>query len=142
MRADRDHGRAPASPVGRATAGSTGPTTEPGSRSGGQDARREAEPLGQVGGPRAATRTSYSPVVEALVRSAPDLAGQPVGRAGRGSAAASGRRRAAACRRGDQLVDRVERQLLQAVDGVQLGGADLGRRTFSPHAVGARSRWL
>ena len=85
-----------------------------------QDRRRQAEPLGQVDRPTRRCATSYSPVVEALVRSAPDLAGEPVGEQVREQQQRLGRLERGRAARGDELVDRVERQLLQAGDGVQL----------------------
>ncbi len=60
-----------ARPVALATSSRSGPSASPGSRSGGQDRAGQPERLDEVGRPSRAVAASSSPVVDALVRSAP-----------------------------------------------------------------------
>ena len=113
----------------------TQPTRSPGSRSGGRIAARHADPLGQVDGPLAA-----GDVVElgggGVGALGADRPGQPVaeqvGHQQQRLGGLEGRRAAG----GDELVDGVERQLLQAGGGVQLLRRHQ-REHLVEHAVGA-----
>ncbi len=107
-------------PVASATGGSSGPSTSPGSRRAGRiptgTSTRSASPVAQV-----RVRTSYSWVVEAFVCSAATCpVSQCPSRSGRSSIVATS---SSGGLRGE-LVDRVERQLLDAGGGVELLGRD------------------
>ena len=119
MRADRDHRHAGARPRSAATSGRSGPTTAPGSRSGGRidqgRPRRPARSLAHVAGPDV-----VQPGGGGVGALGADLAGQPVGEQVGQQQQRVGRLQRRGAAGGDQLVDRVERQLLQPVDGVQL----------------------
>ena len=156
VRPDRDDRRRAGQPGAAATSGSSRPTTSPGSRSGGRipagTSTRSASPVAQA-------RRSHveQPGGRGVGGLGPELAGEPVGRAGPGAAAAS----ATVVERGPrggQLVDRVERQVLQAVHRVQLvgrhqraapasrrrrcgrRGSSTGRRAARPSRRAGRSR--
>ena len=135
MRADRDDREAGVRPIAATLAAAVA------------DRRRPARPAGRTGRAgrpsRSISSSSHSPRAHVEqpgrggVRALGDgRAGQPVARAGRGPAAAASARRPASAL-GGQLVERVERQELQAVAAVELVGARPCACTRSTPAAGA-----
>ena len=131
-------GTSGATPRSAATSGSSGPTTEPASRSGGRIDQGSSSRLARSLRPLAGADVEQ-PGRRGVGALGADLAGQPVAEQVGQQEHGVGRLQRRGAAGGGELVDGVERQLLQAVDGVQLLHADrLGDQLG--HVVGCAGR--